>query len=243
MRIHMLEHEVGFSLNVTDWAKKNNQPINLTDVCQMEPLPALRDFDCLIVAGGPQHAWEEEIHPWLIPEKKFIKKAVKAEKLIVGICLGAQLLAEAMGGEVFSNPHEELGWHEVTLTPEGISSAAFDKVPHRFTIFQWHSDHYSLPPGAIRLASGAVAENQAFISENRRTLGIQFHPDFNCKTIQHMVTTYNEKWPSGPFVTNRNDLIRQTGKMPEPSWLMDQLLDNFLDNGFSSGNQAFAEVD
>jgi GMP synthase (glutamine-hydrolysing) len=227
MRIVMLEHDpVGFSLNVLSWVTKNNHPIHRITISETDRMPLCKDFDWLIVAGGIQHAWDESIHPWLRIEKRLIAKAAEQEKFILGICLGAQLLAEVLGAKVFPNPNKEVGWHEVRLTLAGRDSPFFNNVPKRFTIFHWHNDHFSLPPGCLRLAYNTTTKNQAFIDKNGRFLGIQFHPDYDCKSIIQMIQNYDEEWPKGPFVTKRDELIRQTRDMREPAWLMTCLLDN-----------------
>lgn len=230
MRFHVIEHEpIGFSKNILNWIYQNQHTVSFTNACTAKEMPDLKSIDCLIIAGGPQHVYEEVNHPWLLMEKKFVAKAIAERIHILGICLGAQLLAECLGGTVFPNEFVELGWCDVSLTPAGTISPVFDGVPEKFTIFQWHSDHYTLPPGAIRLAGSAVAKNQAFISTNGKCLGIQFHPDFDCATIQEILQTYTGEWPKGPYVTRRKELIKMTGSMIEPDWLMNRLLDNFTD--------------
>ena len=184
MRIHLLEHETeGISRNILNWAHRTKCTLNRTLVCSADSLPTISDFDLLIIAGGPQHIWKEDRYPWLADETKLVAQAAAANKHILGICLGAQMLAHVLGGTVFPSQKEELGWQDVVLTPEGEVSPFFDHVPRQFSMFQWHSDHYSLPPGAIRLATSEAAENQAFVSENGHMLGIQFHPDFDCSLI------------------------------------------------------------
>jgi GMP synthase-like glutamine amidotransferase len=227
MRIHLLEHETeGISINIINWSLKNKHPLSRTYVPEAVTLPTISDFELLIIAGGPQHIWKEDNYPWFREEKKLVAEAATAGKHILGICLGAQMLADLLGGKVFTNPLEELGWYEVVITPEGVASQLLNQVPRQFTMFQWHSDHYTLPPGTIRLASNKAAENQAFMSTDGRILGIQFHPDFDCGTIINLVKAEDEPWPKGPFVTRREGLIQQTETMPEPDWLMDLLLDN-----------------
>jgi GMP synthase-like glutamine amidotransferase len=109
----------------------------------MEKLPSLSDFDWLMIMGGSQHAWGKEIHSWLVEEKRFIANALSEGKIILGICFGAQLLAEVLGDRVYPNKKEEIGWYEVTLNKEGLDSFLFKSVPDRFLTFHWHSDHFS----------------------------------------------------------------------------------------------------
>ena len=227
MRIHLLEHETeGISINVINWSLKNKHPLSRTYVPEAVTLPGISDFDLLIIAGGPQHIWKNDKLTWLREEKRLVAKAAAANKHIMGICLGAQMLANVLGGSVFASPPAELGWHKIVLTPEGEASPLLDLVPRQFSMFQWHSDHYTLPPGTIRLATNEAAENQAFVSTDGRMLGIQFHPDFDCSTIFNMVKDEDEPWPRGPVVTPRQELVQQTKSAQEPAWLMDRLMIN-----------------
>lgn len=101
MRVHIIEHEpIGFSKNILNYIHKNNYAITVANACTNELKSIPQDFDCLIIAGGPQHVYEEDVYPWLGMEKQFIAGAVEDRKYILGICLGAQLLAESLGGKV-----------------------------------------------------------------------------------------------------------------------------------------------
>ena len=148
MRLHLLEHDpIDIRQNnITTWAEKKGYAVSYTDVFTGAEIPSRNDFDWLIVMGGSQHAWEEQQHPWLADEKRFISEALSADKIILGICFGAQLLAEALGGRVFPNKKVEIGWYSVRLSAEGKHSFLFKNVPDRFLTFHWHSDHFSLPP-------------------------------------------------------------------------------------------------
>ena len=121
MRLHLLEHDpIDISENnITIWADKKGYSVDRADVFKGSRLPAQKDFDWLIVLGGSQHVWQEQEHPWLAAEKRFISEALANDKIILGICFGAQLLAETLGGRVFSNKEEEIGWYEVTVSDEG----------------------------------------------------------------------------------------------------------------------------
>ena len=172
IRIHTLEHDDwNFSrTNITRWAAGNDHKIASTDVFRSAPLPNLDDFDWLMVMGGSQHAWQEDINPWLLPEKRFISEALAAEKTVIGICFGAQLLAEALGGNLFTNEQPEIGWYDVNLTDEGRQSFLFKDLPETFFTFHWHSDHFSLPPGCARLAD-KPAHCQPGVHQTRQTGG------------------------------------------------------------------------
>jgi GMP synthase (glutamine-hydrolysing) len=228
MRLHLLEHDpIDLSeTNMTNWAKKKGYSIAQTYVCKNEKLPPLDDFDWLMVMGGAPHVWEEDSLPWLIPEKAFIAQALDRNKIIFGVCFGAQLLAEALGGTVFQNDQEEIGWYEVTLTPEGQRSFLFKNIPEKFTSFHWHSDHFSLPSGCTRLAYSEPTPNQAFVMEGKPVAAVQFHPEYTRNMVSHFAREWGHEWKPGPFVTDQEAVLDQTEALPDTYWLMSALLDN-----------------
>ena len=228
MRLHLLEHDpIDLSrTNITIWAEKKGHKITKTDVFNMEDLPTLDDFDWLMVMGGSQHVWEEEAKPWLRGEKRFIAEVLDEGKIILGICFGAQLVAEVMGAKVFPNKHEEIGWHEVSLTPKGKESFLFNNVPETFVTFHWHSDHFSLPPGCTRLAISEPTTNQAFICDARPVVGLQFHPEYTRKLVTFFAEEYGHDWKQGPFIVGKEAVLAQIEQIPETYWLMEAILDN-----------------
>ena len=228
MRLHLLHHNPVDSSrnNISSWAENKGYAIAHTYLCNNEALPTIEDFDWLIVMGASQHAWEEDIYPWLPTEKKFIRQALEDNKIILGICFGAQLLAEALGAEVFVNPHNEIGWHEVTLTSEGQRSYLFQNVPEQFTTFHWHADHFALPPGCTRLAYSKATENQAYICRERRIVGIQFHPEYPLESVRYFVREFGDMIQNGPYVASEEKILSQTDQIPETYGLMAAILDN-----------------
>jgi len=228
MRLHLLEHEP-FDIrrsNITIWAENKGYSIDSTDVFKGAKLPSQKDFDWLIVLGGFQHVWEEQKHPWLKAEKAFISEALSKDKIILGICFGAQLLAEALGGRVFSNEKEEIGWYEVTVSEAGIDSFLLKKVPRKFLTFHWHSDHFTLPPGCTCLAFSKPTANQAFIAGSCRAAGLQFHPEYTLQMVRHFAIKYGHEWQKDRYVAGKDAVLLQTGRLPETYWLMEALLDS-----------------
>lgn len=136
---------------------------------------AVGDSEALIVMGGPMNIYEHERHPWLMAEKAAIRAAIDAGKPVLGICLGAQLLADVLGGPVTRNAESEIGWFDVTLTAEGRADSNFAGLPAHFTAFHWHGDTYALPRGARQLAVSKACAQQAFSWGGGRVLGLQFH--------------------------------------------------------------------
>jgi GMP synthase-like glutamine amidotransferase len=228
MRLHLLEHDPldWSNTNITSWAKKKGHTVDQTYVCNNEKLPSIQDFDWLMVMGGSPSVWEEDKLLWLRPEKEMIQNALEKKKMILGICFGAQLIAEALGGIVSKNKHREIGWYDITLTKEGRKSFLFQNIPERFTTFHWHSDHICLPPDCTRLASSEATFTQAFVKEGIPIAGVQFHPEYTREIIIRSAIEEGDKWFPGPFVKGKEAVLTQTEVLPETDWLMTALLQN-----------------
>jgi GMP synthase (glutamine-hydrolysing) len=138
-----------------------------------DALPDWRDFGAIVVMGGPMGAYEEDEHPWLAPEKRLLREAVDGGVPVWGVCLGAQLLASALGARVYRGETPEVGVLPVELTPEAAEDPVFGAAPRSFHTLQWHGDSFDLPPGATLLAGSPMYPNQAF--RVGRSYGIQFH--------------------------------------------------------------------
>jgi GMP synthase (glutamine-hydrolysing) len=138
-----------------------------------DALPDWREFAGTIVMGGPMGAYEEDAHPWLAEEKRALGAAARAGHPIWGVCLGAQLLAGALGASVYPGPEAEVGLLPVELTPVAAADPVFSAAPRSFPTLQWHGDTFDLPAGATLLASSPAYRNQAFVLE--RAYGLQFH--------------------------------------------------------------------
>ncbi len=138
-----------------------------------DALPDLREFAAVIVMGGPMGAYEEDAHPWLAAEKRALREAAEAGHPVWGVCLGAQLLAGALGARVYPGEKPEVGLLPVELTQDAGSDPVFEDAPGGFPTLQWHGDTFDLPDGATLLASSPAYRNQAFVY--KRAYGLQFH--------------------------------------------------------------------
>jgi GMP synthase-like glutamine amidotransferase len=138
-----------------------------------DPLPDWREFAAIVVMGGPMGAYEDGEYTWLAPEKVLLREAVEADVPVWGVCLGAQLLAAALGARVYPGERPEVGLLPVELTAAAADDPVFGAAPARFHTLQWHGDTFDLPPGATLLASSRDYANQAF--RIGRSYGLQFH--------------------------------------------------------------------
>jgi len=139
-----------------------------------EPLPDWREFDGVIAMGGPMGAGDEAEHPWLGAEKRLVREAVEAGRPFLGVCLGVQLLAAALGARVYTAPEPEVGLLEVELTAAGGEDPLFAGLGERLVSLQWHGDTFDLPDGAVHLARSEQVPNQAF-RFGESAYGVQFH--------------------------------------------------------------------
>lgn len=147
--------------------------IHRVELDEGEQLPDHHDFAAIVVMGGPMGALDDADHPWLAAERSYIATAVAAGIPYWGVCLGAQLLAAALGSRVYTGETPEVGTYGVELTEEAAADPVFGGLPERFTVFQWHSDTFDLPTGARRLVRSELYENQVFAVGS--AYAVQFH--------------------------------------------------------------------
>lgn len=158
-----------------------------------EPVPpSLEGYDGLVVMGGPMGVYEQARYPFLTAEIRLIEQALRLDKPVLGVCLGSQLLASALGAPVTRGPRQEIGWFPVTLTPEAAGLAAWQQVPSSFTALHWHGDVFTLPAGAVPLASSALTPCQGF-AYGPSALGILFHLEVTNEIVAGMVATFAEE--------------------------------------------------
>jgi len=198
MRIHCLQH-VSFEgpAAFLHWAKFKGHTFTTTKFYEDEEVPDLTSLDWLLVMGGPMNIYEEDIHPWLAEEKRFIHNAILAGKTVIGVCLGAQLIANALGGKVYAG-EQEIGWFPITFSDAAKGSETFGFLPEQMTVFHWHGDTFTLPPQAIHIAESEGCRNQAFLY-NDRVLGVQFHFEMTEASVRDVVQNNGEQ-SSGKYV-------------------------------------------
>ena len=149
MIIQYLQHVPFEGLgNIETWARKNAREIRAVRLFAGDELPDLRETDLLVVLGGSMNVYDDAEFPFLTDEKRFIEQAIRAEKSVLGICLGSQLIADVLGAKVYRNAHEEIGWFPVRKTAAAADSPFNEILPDEFETFHWHGDSFSMPAGA-----------------------------------------------------------------------------------------------
>lgn len=154
-----------------------------------QPLPEAPEADALVVFGGEQAATDDHTHPYLPALARLMAAYTAGDKPVLGICLGSQILARAYGAENQLGVAPEFGWTTVSLTEAGRADPVLSTLPGQFPIFQWHSDTFTLPPGAVHLAQSPTARHQAF-RISRATYGTQFHFEANRPVVADWVNRF-----------------------------------------------------
>ncbi|MCX9083288.1 MAG: type 1 glutamine amidotransferase [Candidatus Methanoperedens sp.] len=225
MRLHSLQHEPFEGLGtIEEWAKNKGHSITTTQLFNNELLPDISDFDWLFIMGGSMNIYEEDKFPWLKEEKEYIKKAIAANKIILGICLGSQLIADVLGGNVSKNQFKEIGWFAISFTREARDSSIFGKLPDTITAFHWHGDTFKIPQGAKRIAQSEGCANQAF--EYGRTIGLQFHLEYSKKSIDLMLQYCSDELVEGKYIQTPDEIISRMGNVIEMNKVLNLILDS-----------------
>ncbi|MCD4843572.1 MAG: type 1 glutamine amidotransferase [Methanosarcinales archaeon] len=232
MRIHYLQHVSFEGLgNIEDWALLKEHQISCTRLFKYEPLPEMDEFDWLIIMGGPMNIYQENEFPWLGDEKVFIKKAINTGKLVLGICLGAQLIADVLGTKVYQNRYPEIGWFEVKLTDDARNSKMFNTFPECFTAFHWHGDTFDLPPKCVWIAQSDACKHQAFEYDGR-VVGLQFHLDTTIESIRGLIKNCSDELNDGVYIQSETELMRHLENLKDLREYSEMLLD-VMEAGFS----------
>lgn len=156
------------------WLSGQGHRVTFTRWFAGERPPALASVDLLVVMGGPMSVYEEHLHPWLREEKQYIRQAIHAERRVLGVCLGAQLLAEVLGARVYPHTCREIGWFPIQRTHAAAQIPLFDDFSDGLEVFHWHGDTFDIPPGSIHAMRSEACPHQAF-SFRDRVVGLQFH--------------------------------------------------------------------
>ena len=205
MRAHCLQHVPFEGLGCIDpWLVAARYEITYTRFFERAALPECEAVDFLVVLGGPMSVNDEAEFPWLVPEKRFIRRVIDAGTPVLGICLGAQLMANALGARVSRNRDKEIGWFPVDATP--ADGTALFRFPPSIEVFHWHGETFDLPPGAVRLARSTGCENQAF-QLGRAALALQFHLETTPAAARAMIEHCGAELQPARYVQSAAEIL------------------------------------
>lgn len=205
MRAHCLQHIAAEGpAYIAQWLAEAGHDLAITRLYSGEPLPDVADVDLLVVMGGPMSATDDVATPWLAAEVAFIRQAIHASTPVLGVCLGAQLVARALGAAVRPNTWPEIGWFPVrSVAPATDGVFTF---PAEITVFHWHGDTFDIPEEAVRLASSEACENQAF-QYGDRVIGLQCHLEVTPVAVAAMTHALGEQVIPGRYVQAEDDIL------------------------------------
>ena len=206
LRAHVFQH-VPFEGpgSIGPWLKARGIAVGVTRFFGNDRLPNVADTDGLIVMGGPMSVNDERVLPWLVSEKRLIGEMINRGKPVLGVCLGAQLIANVLGSKVYPNPEKEIGWFPIQSTASGPQSRVF-RFPDECLVFHWHGETFDLPAGAVRLATSVACRNQAF-QFGANAIGLQFHLETTPATALDLVTHCREELVSAKYVQSEETIL------------------------------------
>ncbi len=250
MRFLFLQHDpLDGPGALLEWATSRGHSVTTCLICEGQPLPPHDSFGLLVSLGGPMGAYENEKYPWLALEKQYLCDAYAAGKKLLGLCLGCQLLADALGGKAFRHTLKEFGWQPIEPTGEGkkwfspddgelsLPAVGADEKSsflaldaHKkssFLAFQWHGDTYSLPPGAVQIASNNACEQQAFLIGDQ-VLGLQFHLEWTEAMMRDALAEPGVAPPPSPSVQTPEEIMSDLSLFKSGRKRFFTLMDRFV---------------
>jgi GMP synthase (glutamine-hydrolysing) len=210
---------------IETWLLKNKFEISYTRFFEKDQLPEVSQIDWLIIMGGAMSANDEQEFPWLIKEKEFVRQCIRAGKVVIGICLGSQLIANAMGAKVYRNTHKEIGWFPIEKRA-GVKSRLFSDMPDQFNVFHWHGETFDLPEGAELIASSTATPHQIFTIGDK-VVGFQCHFETTHESLLSINEACHAELVSAKYIQNQDEMIQNEKHYATP---MHQVLFKILDH-------------
>jgi GMP synthase-like glutamine amidotransferase len=204
MKVHVLQHVPFEGLgSIRFWLEERDAQVGYTRCFANDPFPSLEDIDLLIALGGPMGVNDETELPWLRAEKQVVRDAVAKDTAVLGVCLGAQLIASALGSRVYPNPVKEIGWFPIQAVTAEEYAFHF---PSECLVFHWHGETFDIPKGAARLAKSGPCANQAF-QLKRNVIGLQFHLETTPDSAHSILENCRGELTPGPYVQTERELL------------------------------------
>jgi GMP synthase-like glutamine amidotransferase len=227
--VHCIQHSDRVRpLTVAEWAAERDVDLRVVRIDEQRALPPAPLVERVIVLGGQMNTDQSDEHPWLGLERDWLRLVIEQGRArVLGICLGSQLIAEALGGRVDRARVPEVGWQRIVRTDAGADDPLFSQLPDSFDAMQWHFDAWSLPPGATLTATSDGCTTQAF-SFGDRVHGLQFHPEFTWERIRELVASTTDELPVGGWIQSPDEFLADPERFTRMRALCMQLLDAAL---------------
>lgn len=230
LNIHYFQH-VPFEHPgcIANWAAQHGHTLTATRFYEPSfALPDIENTDVLIVMGGTMGVYDEHLFEWLTTEKKYIANALQKNKKVLGICLGAQLIAACAGAAVNTAPHKEIGWYKISPAKELEETHwLYEIIKDEPVVFHWHGDRFGIPGGAVNLACSAANDNQLFML-NENVLAIQFHLEITERGLKEMIGNSANELIPGTYVQSAKEITARAAFVKDNNQRMYRVLDRFL---------------
>ncbi len=227
-QLHYFQHVPFESPGIIEsWAVRRGFALSATRFFDGQRPPDMDAIDWLVVMGGPMGVADEADYPWLAEEKNAIKKALAGGKVVLGICLGAQLIAESLGAQVRPNLHTEIGWFPIRLESSILDLPIAEIFPSQWEALHWHGDTFEIPDGGRLLASSAACRNQAFVYGDR-VVGLQFHLEMDRPHARDLVRHCAAELIPADFIQTEQEILSADAPFSRSCALMERILD-YLD--------------
>jgi len=228
MNIYCLVHLDFETLgNIRDWACEKEHSISVIMPSENQIYPDSNDIDLLIIMGGLMSVYQEDEYPWLRQEKEFVSSVLSCGKAVYGICFGAQMLSELLGGQVSRSQYREIGWHKVRSLGEFDKNDRLFNVQNDLTVFQWHGDTFTLPSECRRLFESDACHEQGFIYGNN-VLALQFHPEVDESCVENLLENCSSDLAEkGKYVSSGDEIRGRDDLLEASANLMFSILDWF----------------
>ncbi len=224
MRAHYLQHVAFEGLGSIEASlNKRGYQLTSTRLFEHESLPELDDIDLLIIMGGPMSVHDEHEFPWLADEKTFIRSAIAQNIPMLGVCLGAQLIADCMGANIYQGDAKEIGWFPIQGVTNDVQQGFV--FPASMEVFHWHGETFDLPEHAIHLAQSKVCKHQAF-QLDKSVIGLQFHLETTPESAQAIVQHCGDELVDAPYIQHAEKILAAN---PEQYQCIHHLMDDILD--------------
>lgn len=229
MIIHYFQHVdfEGLGL-IEDWAKERGHQLSATKFYEDYTITDINSYDALVIMGGPMSVHDGSVYPWLKEEKRHISQAIQTGKPVLGVCLGAQLIADVLGAKVTNAPVKEIGWFPIAWSDAAMGDKIISGLNPAMNVFHWHGEQFEIPKGAIHLASSKACFNQAFLY-NEKVLGLQFHLEMNEAAIDKIIANCGSEIATpSPTIQSAEIIKEKIASIAACERALFRLLDNWL---------------
>lgn len=209
---------------IAGWIQRKKHHLAYTRFYEGDALPEMADADLLVIMGGPMNIYDFHVHPWMNDEIEWVAGFIRSGKPVLGICLGAQIIAAALGEEVLPGRRKEIGWYNLQFLPSLGEFRIWESLPAPRKVLHWHGDTFSIPEGAVRIAESQAYPNQGFIF-NQMVIALQFHLEVTPASVRELVEHCRDDLVPGPSIQSEKEILAEEHVYPANQELMFRLLD------------------